>query len=467
MNKLTKIVATLGPASDSEETIKLLIEKGANVFRFNTKHGTPEWHEERIKLVQKVATDMGTSVGVLLDLQGPEIRLETRNAEDISLEANEEVVLSHNFDNDEVNMIVGYESVINDFKIGDSFLIDDGSIHLQVTDTNEGIVRLTSTKPVVVKHRKGVNLPGKNIDAPSLITADLKQLDMAALNTVDYVALSFVRNKADVQALRDEMNQRNVHAEIVIKVENQQAIDNIDELIEATDAVMVARGDLGVEVPIEKLAYLQRMLIDKAKTAHKPVITATEMLHSMVSKPRPTRAEATDVSNAVFMGTDAVMLSAESAQGEYPVESVEMMSKIAAFTESVKTFELQRKKAEDKTQLVAMAALEMVLSKDIPVDKIVVFTQSGYTARVISSFRPNVPIIAVTDSQKTVERLTLCYGVTGYMYEFPTGKFTLPENIIDDLGKNGVINKGETILVVHGARWKEPGLTNSISLVKH
>jgi pyruvate kinase len=317
----------------------------------------------------------------------------------------------------------------------------------------------------MIGNRKGVNLPGKKIDAPSLIDADLKQLDMAALNTVDYVALSFARNKEDIDALRKEMRKRNIVSKIIVKVENQLAIDNIDELIEAGDGIMVARGDLGVEVPIEQLAYLQRMLVEKSRKAHKPVITATEMLHSMVGKPRPTRAEATDVSNAVFYGTDAVMLSAETASGDYPVESVEIMARIAAFTESVKPFEITRKVVEDKTQLIAMAAMEMIVNEGIQVDKIVVLTQTGYTSRVISSFRPKVPIIAVTNDRKTVESLTLSYGVVGFQTRFPSGKIISPQFIIDQLKEKKLVGKKETILVIHGARWKEPGLTNSITLV--
>lgn len=466
-SKLTKIVATLGPASDSRETIEELIKNGADVFRFNTKHGTPQWHEERIKRVHSVGMALKQPVGILVDLQGPEIRIETKNSDPIKLKKNTDVTLSYTFDDPQTQIVIPYQSVVKSLKKLDQLFIDDGNIILTVYSREGDLVKLRSTQNIVIQNRKGVNLPGKLIDAPSLIEADLKQLDMAALNTVDFVALSFARDAKDIDALRTEMQKRKVDAKIIVKVENQAAINNIDELIQASDGVMVARGDLGVEVPIEQLAYLQKMIIDKAKMAHKPVITATEMLHSMTDKARPTRAEATDVSNAVFYGSDAVMLSAETASGNYPVESVETMARIAAFTESVKPFEVIRKKVEDATQLIAMAAMEMIVNEGINVDKIVVFTQTGYTARVISSFRPNVPIIAVTNNQKTVEALSLSYGVNSYGYLFPEGKIVSPEFIVNKLAKQGAINKGETILVIHGARWKQPGLTNSITLVTY
>lgn len=467
MNKLTKIVATLGPASDSEQTIKRLIKSGVNVFRFNTKHGTLQWHEERIKRVHKISNEMKTSVGILIDLQGPEIRIDTKNGEPIEIKKNEDVALSFTFDNPETRIVIPYESVVKDLHRADQLFIDDGNIILTVYNRKGDLVYLRASKKVVLENRRGVNLPGKKIDAPSLIEADLKQLDMAALNTVDFVALSFVRNASDVETLRHEMHRRKLNAQIIVKIENREGINNIDELIAASDGVMVARGDLGVEVPIEQLAYLQKDIVERAKTAHKPVIVATEMLHSMISKSRPTRAEATDVSNAVFSGTDAIMLSGETASGEFPVEAVQMMNKIAKFTESVKPFEMERKRVEDKTQLICMAAMEMIANEGVNVDKIIVFTQTGYTARVISSFRPNVPILAVTNNIKTIESLTLSYGVYGYGYKFPEGRIISPEFIVNKLADEERVKKGENILVIHGARWKQPGLTNSITLVTY
>lgn len=466
MAKLTKIVATLGPASDSEETIKHLIGSGVNVFRFNTKHGTPEWHEERIKRVQKVADEMKTAIGILLDLQGPEIRIETKNQEDVHIRKEENLYLSTSFNDERVSVVIPERNVIDRIEKGDFFYIDDGKIRLDVVSTEDNLVVLQSEKDVTIKHRKGVNFPDKVLDLPSLVEADFKQLDMASLNKVDFVALSFVRDVNDVEILRKEISDRNMHAKVVLKIENKIALKNLDSLIEAGDAIMVARGDMGIEVAIEEVAYWQKIIIEKSRKAYKPVITATEMLESMTHNPRPTRAEATDVSNAVFDGTDAVMLSGETATGEYPVETVAMMAKIANFTESTNEMEFERRKAVDMTQLICMAAMEMTVNGGVNVDKIAVFTHSGYTARVLSAFRPNIPIIAITDSQKAIETLALSYAVSGRKFDFPHDQIVSPNEIVEELKKLGDVEDGDSVLVVHGARWSTPGLTNSITLVK-
>lgn len=462
--KLTKIVATIGPASDDKTTIEKLIKLGVNVFRFNTKHGTPEWHEKRIQLVQQIADELKTSVGILIDLQGPEIRIETKNQEEIILSKNDEIMIGESF-TEGVKAVIPHKAVFDAIKKGDEILIDDGKHSLTVNEVFGNYAILTASKNIVIQHRKGVNMPGIRINLPSLIKADLRQLEMASLNKVDFVALSFARDKRDVEILRKEILKRGINADIIAKIENEEAIKNIDELILVSDGIMIARGDLGVEVPIEKLLFLQKQIIEKCKLSNKPVITATEMLDSMIKRPRPTRAEATDVSNAVFEGTDAVMLSGETANGEFPIEAVTMMAKICKFTESVKTFVKTSHKAADATQLIGSAAMEMVSLEGVQVDKIVAFTQTGYTARVVSSFRPGIPIIAVTNNQKTVEKLCLSYGVYGIKMNFPTGKVVTPEKMMSELSRKRLIKKGENILMIHGARWKKPGLTNTISLL--
>lgn len=465
LKKLTKIVATVGPASESEETIASLIGAGVNVFRFNTKHGTPEWHEERIKRVQKVADSMGINVGILLDLQGPEIRIETRDKEDIKLSSGEDLYLASDFSVEKAQVVIAEKNILSRMEVGDTFFIDDGKILLKAIAKTSDYIVFHSEKNVVIKHRKGANFPDKILDLPSLVEEDFKQLDMASLNKVDFVALSFARNTNDVEILRKEIEDRKIDAKVVVKIENKLALQNLDSLIEAADAVMVARGDMGIEVAIEEVAYWQKRIIEKCRKKHTPVITATEMLESMTHNPRPTRAEATDVSNAVFDGTDAVMLSGETAMGQYPVESVSTMAKIARFTEGANEMDFVRQKAEDMTQLVCMASMEMVINVGIPVDKIVVFTHSGYTARVLSSLRPNVPIIAVTDSQKTVEILALSYAAIGRKFSFPKEHIIPPKEIVEVLKESGDIENGDSVLVIHGERWSTPGLTNSITLV--
>ncbi|HKY74453.1 MAG TPA: pyruvate kinase [Patescibacteria group bacterium] len=465
--KKTKIVATLGPASDSPEKITELIHAGVNVFRFNTKHADTAWHNERILRVQSIADQLGVSIGILIDLQGPEIRIETQNKQDIPLQKGGRVLFAPDFSQKETSVRIPQKLVFNVLKKDDTFTLDDGFLEFTVTEKHhDGSFIAEAMDDCVIKHRKGMNIPGKDIDLPSLIENDLEKLEMASKTKVDFVALSFSRYRKDIETLRAEMEKRNVRAMIVAKIESQQALDNLDDLIDSADAVMVARGDLGIEVPIEELAYWQKTIIYKCRVARKPVITATQMLQSMIDNPRPTRAEATDVANAVFDGTDAVMLSGESASGRFPVKAVTAMARIAKYNEG-KIFppELLSGK-DDRTEAIVDAAVAMLRGKHrMHIDAVVVFTETGTTARTISSYRPNTPVIAVTDQQKTVETLTLSYGVTGVRAEFPSGMFYSADETLSLLKKKEFIHDGQTLLIIHGQHWKKPGLTNSLSIV--
>lgn len=465
--KKTKIVATLGPASDSPEKIHALIQAGVNVFRFNMKHADIAWHNERILRVQNIADSLGVSIGILIDLQGPEIRIETPNAADISLSKGEYVVFAHEFRDAETVVRIPQKLVFSVLEAGDNFSIDDGFLEFRVVEKQSNAFVAEALDDCVIKHRKGMNIPGKDIELPSLIDDDLKKLDMAAKIKVDFVALSFSRTKEDIEILREEMKKRNVIAHVVAKIESQQALDHIDDLIEVSDAIMVARGDLGIEVPIEELAYWQKLIITKCRVARKPVITATQMLQSMIDNPRPTRAEATDVANAVFDGTDAIMLSGESASGRFPVKAVSAMARIAKFNEDKTSVPHIRVKQDGTTELVVDAAVAMLQEhQNVRIDAVVVFTETGYSARAISSFRPKVPIIAVTDHQKTVETLTLSYGVISVFAEFPSGSFESADSVLNQLKKTQHIHEGQTVLIIHGVHWKQPGLTNSLAIVK-
>ncbi|KKP29270.1 MAG: Pyruvate kinase [Candidatus Nomurabacteria bacterium GW2011_GWF1_31_48] len=297
---MTKIVATIGPASDTEEIIEHLIEAGVNVFRFNTKHGTTQWHEERIKRVQQIANKLGKDIGILMDLQGPEIRLETFDKKPIFVERGETLKITVEPTEKFKSICIPRKEVFEALNKGDQILIDDGSIELKVTSVSESLIEAVTEDPGEIGHRKGVNFPGVRVDLPSLIKDDLEKLSMAGVNKVDFVALSFCRTKMDVENLRKELEKRKMKSMVVAKIESREALDNIDEIIEAADGIMVARGDLGVEVPIEELAYWQKKIIEKCRVRNKPVITATQMLQSMIENLRPTRAEATDVANAVL-----------------------------------------------------------------------------------------------------------------------------------------------------------------------
>lgn len=463
--KMTKIVTTIGPATETPEMMGKLIDAGANIFRFNTKHSTPDWHDEHIKMAQKVADERGATLGILLDLQGPEIRLETKDKQEIPVSAGQELSIGLSFTGDE-QVIIPHKVVFSLLKKGNDLLIDDGFVETEVLAVTENTIVVKIKNDAVIKHRKGVNLPGIDVDFPSLIENDIAQIEKNARNKVDYVGLSFVRSARDIRLLRAEMDKRDMHAKIVAKIESQPALDRIDEIIKEADAVMVARGDLGVEVPIEQLAYWQKTIIDKCRVANKPVITATQMLESMIVNPRPTRAEATDVAHAIFDGTDAIMLSAESAGGKYPIRTVETMARIAKWNERMRPAESVSFAGADATTTIAEAAFRVAVSGLKPkIDAVVVFTETGYTAQAIARYRLAVPVIAVTDKRETAEALALSYGVTPVVATFPSGLFTTPEKVLTDLQKRDIVHAGDTLLVVHGQHWQKSGNTNALAII--
>ena len=466
MMKLTKIVATIGPASDTEEIIEHLIEAGVNVFRFNTKHGTTQWHEERIKRVQQVANRLGKDIGILMDLQGPEIRLETFDKKPVVVEKGETLKITSEPTDKFKSICIPRKEVFESLSKGDQILIDDGSIELKVVSVSSSIIEAMTEDPGEIGHRKGVNFPGVRINLPSLIKDDLEKLDMAGVNKVDFVALSFCRTKTDVENLRKELSKRKFRSMVIAKIESREALDNIDEIVEAADGVMVARGDLGVEVPIEELAYWQKKIIEKCRVKNKPVITATQMLQSMIENLRPTRAEATDVANAVLDGTDAVMLSGETASGKHPKKSVQAMARIATFNEKHERrakFELI---PENETDMIVKAVEQMLAEDRFKATIILVFTHSGATARSLSRLRPFIPIVAATADERVVEQLTLSYGVFAVKTKFAESDFKLPNPVLEMMIKRGLVKKGDNLIVVHGQHYYEKASTNAVALVR-
>lgn len=462
----TKIVATIGPSSDTEEKIEELLKSGANVFRFNMKHGDVAWHTERIQRAQAVADRLGVPIGILIDLQGPEIRIETRNKEQVPVAAGEEILLSAEFVEGRKGIRVANHLVIEGLKEGDQVLIDDGFQEFVVVRREpEGLV-IKSAGDYMISTRKGMNLPGIHLELASLIDDDLMKLDMAASEHVDFVALSFVRTAEDLRILKQEMEKRKISAHVVAKIENAKAIENLDEIIMESDAVMIARGDLGIEIPYEELTYWQKTIIHKCRQSGKAVITATQMLQSMIDSPRPTRAEVSDVANAVFDGSDAVMLSGETAQGKYPGLAVRAMHKIAQFNEEKVTLPpLEESHALSQTESVTRAVTTLLQQKRaFEISALVVFTETGETARKLARFRPNHPIIALTEDEKTRDELCLSYGIHPIVMEFPEGDIVSVDPIIEQLKKMEIVHIGDRLLFVHGHRWKEPGLTNTISL---
>ncbi len=332
--KKTKIVATIGPVSDSPEQIEALINAGVNIFRFNMKHADRAWHEERIDRVRSVCKDKGIDVGILIDLQGPEVRLETIEKLEVGYDLNEDVVFSlEHIEGKHIR--IPTPEVFAAVKAGQAVLIDDGVMEFTVESVKPDQFVAKSKQACIIKHRKSVNFPGADIELPSMTEDDYLKIEMRNMADVDYVALSFTRTKTDVVHLREELDKRGVKSRICAKIENQTALDHLEEIIDQADLIMVARGDLAVEIPFERLAFEQKRMIKLSNTKKKPVITATQMLHSMVKNVRPTRAEICDVANAVYDGTDATMLSEETAGGAHPLIVVQTMAKILEYTEGV------------------------------------------------------------------------------------------------------------------------------------
>jgi len=416
--KKTKMVCTIGPASDSKEMMGKLVDAGMNCIRCNFSHGDHAEQGARFDMIREINAEKGTHVGILLDTRGPEIRTHLFENGGINLEAGQSVIVTMN----EVlgtteKFSVNYPGLINDVAVGGIILIDDGNVELTVTaiDTSTGEMTCTVVNDAYIKDRRGINVPGAKLNMEFLDAKDRADIVFGCEQQVDFLAPSFVRRASDVAAIREIFaEQGNTHTQIISKIENQEGVDNLDEIIEISDGIMVARGDLGVEVPAEEVPMIQKEIIAKCNAAGKIVITATHMLESMQDNPRPTRAEVSDVANAVFDGSDAVMLSGESAAGKYPVESVETMARISERAEEEIDFEEMTARAvststNDISSAVALSVTHSVT--DLDASAVMAFTNRGFTARTISRYRPNAPIIAMTPSPKVATSLSLNWGV--------------------------------------------------------
>ena len=462
LDKFTKNVATIGPVTETEEVIAKLIDAGMNVARFNTKHSTPAWHQERIARVRQVAKEKGVSVGILLDLQGPEIRINLPEEKPFALIEGETCVFTHDVDSQAAKKVLIPKNVVETLQVGNMVLLDDGFCELEVVAKEANALILKALSPCTVKHRKTMNIPGITIDMPSLVPADYEQLDGAAKSDlIDFVGLSFVRNKQDIDFLREELKKRKIKAQIVAKIETQAALDNLDEIIEAADVVMVARGDLGVEVPYEELSYWQKNIITACRLAAKPVITATQMLKSMVDQPRPTRAEVSDVANAIYDGTDAVMLSEETTIGAYPVKAVKTQAKIAMFNEKLAEDEICLPISQDKQEVIAETIYNLIENSSLPINAVLVLTNTGRSACLLSRLHFSLPIIAATADDDTYHQLSIAYGVLPVKIEKQTADVT---TVIKQLKKSAIIEAGQQLVVMHGLS-AETGSTDTISLV--
>lgn len=471
-NRKTKIIATIGPASDSSESLESLIKAGVNIFRFNMKHEPAEMYRPKVERAQAAIKKLGANVGILFDLQGPDIRVDTTDKAPIETKNGDKLHFGSEFSTTDAKSVkISHSVIFEELNIGDSILIDDGFYEFKVIEKTSNGVYAEAQGDCLVKNRKGLNLPEKKLSKiPALTQDDLDKLDLAAEMNADFIAISFCRSKADVTRAREEMAKRNLNSWVVSKIENQEGLNNLDEIIEVSDAIMIARGDLGIEIPIERIAHVQKMMAFKCRAANKPVITATQMLESMCQNARPTRAEATDVSNAVFYGTDAIMLSGETAAGKFPLKAVETMAKIAAYNEefapTLKPTDTESE-AIGASHLLARTAVAMIEDrKDTSIDKVIVFTESGFTSKVISSYRLKIPTIAVTENLEISKRLTISYGIKPIFIDFNKCTGDKMDCVIEALKQKEMIKTGETVLIISGMHFHIKDINNSIRLLK-
>lgn len=412
--KRTKIVATIGPAVDSEEGIKALIDAGANVFRLNTSHGNIDYHREMIRKIKNVSKKLDVYSAVMVDLQGPKIRIGTLLS-DVEIKNGDKLVFEHSLEQTDKNIIpVDYSGIANDVKQGSKILIDDGKLEVTVDDVQNGKVYATVTNGGLLKSRKGLNIPGSTASLDAVTPKDVEFIKFAVEEDADYIALSFVRQKNDVLLAKKYINDLGSNIPVVSKLEKPQAIDNLTDIISASDCVMVARGDLGIELSPVDVPICQKIIINECNKQKKPVIVATQMLESMINEPIPTRAEASDVANAILDGADAVMLSGETSVGKFAIDAVKMMAKIAKraelsrFYRFDKDFEVSEDLALTR-QAIVFGADKML--KYVNAKAVLSFSHFGYSTRLLSKLKPSAPIILVSDLESTCRKMALNWGV--------------------------------------------------------
>ncbi len=462
--KRTKIVVTLGPASSTKETIRAMAEAGADVFRLNFSHGTPEDHRARAAMVREVAEELGRSLALLQDLQGPKIRVGRFRKGKVELKPGAPFVLTARpVEGDEARVSVSYSRLPEDLTPGQVLLLDDGRIRLRVERVVEEEVHTVVEVGGILSDHKGINVPGADLSLPALSEKDVEDLRLGAELGVDWVAVSFVRTRDDLLLARHYLGRFGSRARLVAKLEKPGAIARFPEILEEADGVMVARGDLGVEVPLEEVPIVQKRVILASIAAGKPVITATQMLESMVQNPSPTRAEASDVANAIFDGTDAVMLSAETATGAYPVEAVATMARIIRSVEASPEFRLRLnalRPAPTSTvqDAIAQAAEEVV--EAVGAKAIVVFTATGSSARRIARTRPQVPVLALTPNPEVQRQLGLVWGIYPHLAPDPKDTDDMVAIALREVRALGLAQVGDRVVIAAGVPFGVRGTTN-------
>lgn len=466
--KKTKIVCTIGPKTESEEMLTKLLDAGMNVMRLNFSHGDYNEHGQRIANLRAVVSKTAHHAAILLDTKGPEIRtMKLKGGNDVSLQAGQTFTFTtdQSVIGNKERVAVTYSGFAADLSIGNTVLVDDGLLGMEVVEVAENTVVCKVLNNGDLGENKGVNLPGVSIQLPALSEKDKRDLVFGCEQGVDFVAASFIRKRSDVLEIREHLKQHGgEHIQIISKIENQEGLNNFDEILEASDGIMVARGDLGVEIPVEEVIFAQKMMVKKCNQARKVVITATQMLDSMIKNPRPTRAEAGDVANAILDGTDAVMLSGESAKGKYPLEAVTIMATICQRTDSVMKSRIDELKEGRKlriTEAVCRGAVET--AEKLESTLIIVATQGGKSAKSIRKYFPSATILALTDNETTCRQLLLTKGVTTHLVPAITSTDDFYRIGKEIALEEGFAQKGDVVVMVSGALVPS-GTTNTASV---
>ena len=463
MLKKTKIVCTLGPSSNTPEIIEKMIKAGMNVARFNFSHGSHEEHKQRIDMVRAASQKLGIPVALLLDTKGPEIRLGKFKNGSIMMEAGKDFTLTaRDIEGDETIASMNYKELPQDVKAGDHILLSDGLVNLEVVSVEGEDIHTKILNSGKMSDRKRVAVPGIAINLPAVSETDADDIEFGCRMNMDWIAASFIQRGKDVLTIRKILEKHDSHMKIISKIECQAAVNNIDDIIKMSDGIMVARGDLGVEVPAEEVPMLQKVLIHKCQAAGKPVITATQMLESMCNNPRPTRAETSDVANAILDGTDAIMLSGETAGGLYPVEAVETMARVATFTESNFTPKSYEDVDAESTTTESIGKAVVKIAKDLHAAAIIASTERGGTAQMISKFRPACPIVAVSPHEAIVRRLQLNWGVQAVTGKEANDTDAVVDNAIFAALDNDLIKAGDLVVLTAGVPVAKAGSTNMI-----
>ena len=466
----TKIICTIGPASESEENLRKLMKAGMNVARFNFSHGSHEEHKVKFARVLKVSGELGVSVATLLDTKGPEIRLRDFAAGKAELKAGQDFILTtEEILGDETKASITYKNLKEDVKEGSHILIDDGKIEMEVKKIEGEEIICKILNGGMVSNHKGINVPGVDLTMPYISDVDRSDIMFGIQMGFDFIAASFVRNKEDVLAIREILDENKSPIKIISKIESLQGIQNLEEILSVSDGIMVARGDMGVELPMEEVPIIQKKMIKMAVAAGKHVITATQMLESMINNPRPTRAEANDVANAIYDGTTAIMLSGESAAGKYPVEAVETMARIAERTENAIDYDSRMLRStprnlDDVTTAISYATC--TTSMRLSAQAIITVTMSGFTAGMVSRYKPKCQIVACSVNPRVCRQMALMWGVTPILMSREETTKELFDEAIHLAKKHGLVENGDTVVLTAGMPLGVSGKTNMIQVME-